>query len=667
MLQPFLWPLSFPAVPNNSSPLGPVWTYSYFGTNYNEAGGFVAVLAGNFIPGSHNNVDTKWIGNQPAFSVIDQGGGVVAIQQVGLGLYLNSLSPTNDLYLYANFSGLIDSNSIGDAQLFQVVNVGGGNIALQVKGSDPPVFLTGVPNGWINQQYGQGLGSLQFQLVDQPGPAQTIYVGTNQLPILQLTGDGHGLDLNSFDLGALSLAGIDCSGTSFVKANLSAVTDLTGANFTGAHFAGANLTGHSLSGATWTNADFTGSDPSITTDLSVCAASPQSALGGAILQNVNLSGLDLSGSNLAGANLAGANLSNADLSGADLTGAVLDGATLSGTNLTNATMTGTSFKNCDLTTASFSPSPTFSHGATGSTAFTGATVPATVLGLDWSYWDLTGTTITELPDVLDGLVADYALLPSGLSFAGISLKSSSWVSTQMYEIDLAKANLESATMTGARLKGAKLSGANLSLANLAGAYLIAEEAVGTNDPNRLEAAVADGTFMIDTILAGAYCDGVDFTGALFVTSTDWSATQTATASGAYLNLASFAGAYLVGADLSDTQCSGANFYQACMINAGFQNAQLTPYSGGVAAPASFAQANMVGANCSGALMDGLDMTGAQVTADSSTYLVSLKDYYSEPLILTGTYGQTVLGNTTGSTTCPDGSLGPCSLNLNLRR
>ena len=63
-------------------------------------------------------------------------------------------------------------------------------------------------------------------------------------------------------------------------------------------------------------------------------------LSGADLTCANLSGADLYGANLSGANLSGANLNGADLYGANLTRANLNGADLTRANLSGANLEG---------------------------------------------------------------------------------------------------------------------------------------------------------------------------------------------------------------------------------------------------------------------------------------------------------------------------------------
>jgi uncharacterized protein YjbI with pentapeptide repeats len=255
----------------------------------------------------------------------------------------------------------------------------------------------------------------------------------------------------------------------------------------------------------------------------------------------------------------------------------------------------------------------------------------------------------------------------------VDLTGASFRGTQMFEIQLHSANLQGANLANAQLKGAKLNGANLAMANLDSAWLIAEQAGDEGTAlalDQLEAAVATDAFMFNTVLDGAHCDGVDFSGASFVTAASLGS-QRASAVGASMNFAKFAGASVVravfdGAQLSASDFSGATMVGASLQDNGAQPTELTPSSDVTHTPASIYQADIRGTNFTGANMDGLDMRGAITSASGGEFRHIYKDFHGQPVPVAFDYGATVLGNTTSSTTCPDGSSGPCSISAGPR-
>ena len=480
-----------------------------------------------------------------SFAVWNLGGGEIALETTvrddpenqDLVLYWNSHYPLrvqnelNGMMLWTG-EGYV-SSSIGPEQSYRITNLGQGTVSLQATaGAYVGQYLTGANGGPYVTDWGYGVGSLDAAAAPVP-----LRLHGDLLALVMITSSGYRTDLTNRDLHGLDLTGADLRQCVLNGASLVGVTSLKGADATGASLRGAHLAGLDLSTAkTWTQADFTGSD------LTTIGASPRAHLEGAILDGVNLTGRDLTGAYLSGAKLRGAVLTNTDLTGADLDGADLTGAQLGGTILHGASLQGTHFDGVDLTTAEFDSSPKFARSSGPRTTFAQATVPfATVLAADWTYLDLTGAVITGLPTSIPKLVADHALLPNGLDLQGKNLSGASFVGTRMYEVQLSRADLQGATLRSALLRGAKLVGANLALANLDSAYLIAEQAAeGAGlDLDKVEAAVVTDAFLFNTVLDGAHCDGVDFSGSFFVTAPSLSASQRASAVGASMNFAKF--------------------------------------------------------------------------------------------------------------------------------
>jgi uncharacterized protein YjbI with pentapeptide repeats len=634
-------------------------------------------------------------GSGAGWAVFDLGGSQVAL---GAGIqdqdgnnysyYWNSHYATTDsqgnvggMMLWLGYNPEFSSDTVGPEQTFRIANLGQGRVSLQATaGSFAGQYLSGVQGGWYPEQWGLGNGSF----VSSTSPA-AIRISGDLLPLLQITNSAYDTDLSGRDLGAISLAGANLKQSNLSGATLTAVSSIAGADFTSATLHGVHLGAHDLATATtWAHADFTGSD------LTTIAGAASAHLEGAVLDTTNLTGRNLRGAFLQGASLKGAVLTGADLTGAHLDGADLTGAHLGGTILHGAVLEGTHFDGVDLSTAQFDAAPQFTRATASRTTFVGATVPFAVLGATWSFLDLTSATITGIPSAISTLVADHALLPTGLSLEKVDLTGASFVGTRMYEIQLQGANLEGATLTNALLKGAKLSGANLTLANLDSAFLIAETAdvaralavrtgaggrlpvrdqpagPGPIEQDKLEAAVVTDAFLVNTILDGAHCDGVDFSGSLFVTSTAVSGSQSASAVGASMNFTKFDGARAVLAVFNGAQLSAASFATADLTGARFLDngttpTQLTPSSDTTHTPASVYEAHLEGADFTGANMDGLNMRGATVATAKGVFEKIYDGFAGAKIPVAFDYDPTRLGTTTSGTTCPNGSNGPCTL------
>lgn len=645
------------------------WQFSVDGVGQVQVYGYEIGYAGGFVLAGFGD------GGGAGFGVWDLGDSRIALEVTvhddpenkDLVLYWNSHYPTKDgqgniggMTLWAaDDDGEYRPTTIGAEQTFRIVNLGQAQVSLQAtSGAYAGQYLSAVQGGWYPEQFSLGSGSF----LSSAGPAALRLTG-DLLALLMITNSGYRTDLTNRDLRGLDLTGADLRECVLNGASLVGVTSLNGADFSGALLHGAHLAGLDLSTAkTWTGADFTGSD------LTTIAASPRTHLEQAVLDDVNLMGRDLTGAFLQGAKLRGAVLTDTNLTGADLDGADLTGAHLGGTILHGASLRGTHFDGVDLTTAVLDSSPEFARASGPRTTFARATVPFSVLAADWTYLDLTEAVITGLPTSIPKLVADHVLLPNGMDLQGKDLSGASFVGARMYEAQLEGANLQGAVMRSALLKGAKLVGANLALANLDSAYLIAEQAAagGTFELDKAEAAVVSDAFLFNTVLDGAHCDGVDFSGSLFVTATVLSASQRASAVGASMNFAKFDDAEAVAAVFDGGQLSAASFAGAHLVAASFQEngrtaTQLTPSSDVTHTPASVYKADLRGANFTGANMDGLDMREAQYSTTKGLFEKVYLDYWGKKVPVSFEYPATQLGVTTRNTTCPDGHDGPCVL------
>jgi uncharacterized protein YjbI with pentapeptide repeats len=577
-----------------------------------------------------------------------------------------------------NYSGILqsESGSIAPEGTFSLENLGSGFVAIKYKGN----YLN-VSNRW---------NDWSFNVINlsggPPDGYMTFNTGQPHFYILLISGTGSQLNLggqNFADGGYIhSISDTDFTHTNLTNANLSTLPDRSVAccKFNGATLTGAILTGvQNLNKATWTSAvlahtdlshvdpsgvagiDFSTLESETPVDLTGATLSNGKPLvanlryGDANFNNANLSQaildhIDFVGSHFKKAILAGANLTGADLSNADLTGADLTRAILADTILTGATLDGTKFDHCDLTTTKFGSAPKFGTSCGTRTSFRSATVPASTLGSNWSYLDLTDATITQIPKSIANLNADHALLPDQVNLQKVDLSGGSGASFQcarMYGAQLQSANLQGANMKNALLKSAKLDGANLMMADMTGAWLIVETATPRTPKKDLEAAFLTGAFMFNTVLDHAHCDGVDFSGANF--STSLLSQQQASAVGAFMNDTLFNDAWAANAVFNSAQLSGANLANAHLVGASFQDngstATLLTPSMRVGNAASIHSADVSGTNFTGAEMTGIDMGNITTSQTGGTFNQSFPGYNGASVPVSFNYGPTKMGNT----------------------
>lgn len=621
-----------------------------------------------------NNFNLWWVGNDQ-FALQNADGSFA-------GIFVS-------LWDNPSLKGALQSEgqSITPQGTFGLENLGGGFVAIKYQGN----YLS------VDQNWHDWYFNIIAPEGGPPDANKTFNTGHPHFHILLISGSGVGLGLtgqNFADGGYIhSISDTDFTGANLTNANLSTLPDLSVASckFNGATLTGAILKGvQNLNKATWTSAilahtDLSNVDPNGVTgiDFSTLEKEQQVDLTGATLSNgkplsanlnygaANFNHANLTqaimdhikcvGAHFRKATLTGANLTGADLSNADLTGANLTGAILAGTTLTGATLSGAIFDHCDLSTTIFGPEPKFGTSVDTRTRFRSATVPATSLGLNWSYLDLTDAKITDIPQSITNLNADQALLPEGQNLQGVDLTNASFRGTRMYGIQLQGANLHGATMTDALLKSARLNQANLTLADLSRAWLIVETATPKTPVDKLEAASLTGAFMFNTVLDQAHCDGVDFSGANF--STSLLSTKKASAVNAFMNDALFNGTWVAQAIFNGAQLSGANLAFAHLNGTSFQDSggiatQLTP-SIRMGNAASINTADISGTDFTGALMDGLDMDKAIVATESGFFQKTFMGYKNARVLVSFNFEPTKFGNTTKNTTCPNGKGGPC--------
>jgi uncharacterized protein YjbI with pentapeptide repeats len=404
------------------------------------------------------------------------------------------------------------------------------------------------------------------------------------------------------DLTNVTLQGSSLPSSDFRNVVSFSGTNLTGATMPSARFDGAQLAGMDFTGAILDDAVFTG-------------ATLTNAVFGATgsLQNTDFSGAALQGADFTGANLAGAIFDSAELAGAQL----------GGTNLV-----GASFANCDLSQTLFSTPPLLSTSPSPMTSFSGATLDYSLLGLNWSYLNLSSATIHNLPASLAGLDARYANL-SRMQLSGLDLQNAIFSNATLQAVTFGSSNLAFAQFDHAQLQG----------------------------DSTIASAVLSGCNLMDANFTGANLTSVDFSNAYF-----WG--SEATVAEATLLLANFAGAYLSGMNFAavlDSNFKGATFTNACLVNAIFSNCDILDFEG---KRTDFDAACLQGATFEGATVDA-NLYNAAVASRAGQLDVTIPiGTPPTPQKIRLAYPTATIGlrnATTDTAVCPDGSNGPCSL------
>ena len=641
--------------------IGIVGVYS---DNYGYAGGVALVGVGN----TYNK-----------FGVINLGGGNIALSTVltddngnSTTFYLNShFAVSNDS---ANNVGMLllsdpdpsdyyASTSLGAEQTFKLVNLGGGNVALQATaGAFPGQYLNGMQNGWYPEQWGLGSGSLYATASPSPfvlhGPL---------LPLLVITNSGYQLDLSRQNLAGINLDNANMQQCNLSQADLSGITGLQGADFTGANLQNANLTGLSLTGANWTAANFTNTSltsistaqqanltNAILTHAALTKVNLQGAnLTGASLVNAALDGAALTGANITGASLGnasflgaalnGANLSNVQASAADFTGADLSNANLSGATLTGANLSKTNLSGANLTGANLTYASLVDANLTGANLtncnFSFCDPNQMILannviaGANFSGLNLTAVkfaaALIQPPDPTNRAVFAGATLPftafglnwscldltnttftglptnlSGLKAAGMRRPNGSFQNFALDKADFTQATLGNAVFTGAHLDGARFDGANLTGAVFTRAKMNETTFIGAalGGVTQNQAAVFSYAYLGNCKFAQANLFGASFAGATLVGSNSFHGSVN-------LQETDFSNAYLPNVNFMGANLQGAKFDGAFMVECNLSSVDLSPTrEGSVAASltaaclqaVTFQQTNLAGADLSNA-------------------------------------------------------------------
>jgi uncharacterized protein YjbI with pentapeptide repeats len=318
------------------------------------------------------------------------------------------------------------------------------------------------------------------------------------------------------------------------------------------------------------------------------------------------------GKNVSGLSFAGVSLSNVDLSGYNLSSCDFRGvAQLAGAKLTGANLAATNFTGIDLTHVTFSFPIIRSTDPNKPTIFASCILPYAVIGLDWSYLDLTAATITGLPRDLTELVAVSVRRPEG-DFTGFVLDEANFANATLDGARFTDAKLrQNASFAGAKLVGAYFTGAVLDQANFVGAVLGGIEFA--------QAANFSSAWISNCNFTEANAYGVIFAGATLISGN----TLTGATS---LQESDFTNAYLPYADFTGANLQGAKFDGACMVECVLANADLTPAQQG-AISASLYAACLQGVDFTGTKLGGANLTNAAITNGSGQIQVRHYDEY----------------------------------------
>ncbi len=609
-------------------------------------------------------------------TVMDLGNGTVALR-CGEG-YNAFASVRDDWHWQVQFQAPNSAEwctQVGCNETLQAIPTGDGFFALY-----SPHFSRYVTISPSGNPEAQNCNPLIASASDIGSAARFTAVGVDHASVFDFVQIGKNATGMSF--AGVSLAGADLRGTNLARCDFTKATSISsgkmnGANLQDAKFTGMQLGGLQISAADCTAADFTGCDfttftpgtpPPLLAQANLTGAVVPGGvswsgakMAGAVLKKASLSGADLSKSDLTGADFSGAtltrcNLRNANLSGAhlagldltttalagaNLSGADLTGAKLAGVDLTGTDLAGTNFTGTDLSTVRF-PSPlTRSTDPKNPTIFAGCTLPYAVIGLDWSWLDLTFATITGLPADLPGLVATGARRPRG-DFSATTLDQANFTGATLDDAIFTGASLQSVTFAEARLTGAVFTDAVLDQA------IFVASALG--GVQKSQAANFSDAFISNCDFTQANLYGVLFAGATLVEDNKL---QT----GTNLQETDFSNAYLPNADFSGANLQGAKFDGAFMVECVLTNADLSAQEGAV--PASLVAACLQAADFSGTNLAGSNLTDAAITCSSGQIM---QQYYDEDGTLTPMFpinypdsSLPAAASFSNLTTCPNGS------------
>jgi uncharacterized protein YjbI with pentapeptide repeats len=318
--------------------------------------------------------------------------------------------------------------------------------------------------------------------------------------------------------------------------------------------------------------------------------------------------------------------------GVNVSGASFSNCTFSRCNLSNGNFTNVHFSTCAFESCQITkPGPCKGivyDTIKGSNYFRDSTIAAEFLGMDWTRFDLSTTTIVNLPKDLSNLKADYAILNHK---------------------DFNKINFANASFKNAQLQGVNFSGCNLTSAHLNGANL--------GGITRDEAADLSYAVMIDTDLTGAMLTNANLSFVSFYGASGASLKEVTADS------VNFSNAFLAGIDFSSAKSLlGINFSGACLVNAVISNVILDAMDG---VSVKFDGAALQGADFSSSEFLKVSMVNAAISTspDENYHVFATLSYGGKPQYVPWVVMKaTVLApsQTGHGVTCPMGNYGPCS-------
>jgi uncharacterized protein YjbI with pentapeptide repeats len=350
--------------------------------------------------------------------------------------------------------------------------------------------------------------------------------------------------------------------------------------------------------------------------------------------------LDLNGVDLTKQDLSKLDLTNADLSNANLSSAIVDGANLSGTILKGANLDGV-----DLTNIQYQTPPQLKGLEGHPTSFKGATISLSLLGKDWSYFNLDSTRIVGIEPAVDlrGLNACGSYL-SKLALSKCTLDGANFSRATVQDIDFGESSLRNARFEGALLSKLGLSNCTLDGANFSSATVQDVEFGGSSFRN----ACFDGALLFNTSfswcnleeasfkqaqlgrvdethrsarLQYAYLANADFSGAnlydVNMANVTMYGGETKIGGKAILDLIDLSGAYLAEISFKDISMKGAKLNNSCLVAADFTGADLSANH--------FTGACLQGAEFENATLKDADFTNAHISFDKGRLMVRFRD------------------------------------------
>jgi len=306
---------------------------------------------------------------------------------------------------------------------------------------------------------------------------------------------------------------------------------------------------------------------------------------GESLARMDLAGVDLKGVDLRGADLSEAYLEFADFSGADLSGARLKGAIAPRANFAGAKLGKADLSEANVGRSSFvgakGEGADFSNAVLSESSFENCALPGArfaagqALKVNFSAADLSGAEFHApvfMDCILDGARLNGASLQRSIVMGGsartLDLGGAKGVAPLFVNVNLDGLRLPGAALTKLRLVGERTSarGADFSKAQVPGSNLRGIDLEGAN----FEGAVLDGSELSEAKLKQARFRGASAQRTHFM-KTDL---EKANLSNCNLKEAFLNKARLVQADLSNSNCFGAEFLGVVVGETRFHGANL---------------------------------------------------------------------------------------------